>query len=238
MLDWYKYWNRPTLLQESDFLRQVGKTVHGQSIPEINIDVIARDIVGALMLHRKDRVLDLCCGNGMITHRCAQQCLHITGVDFSKPLIRTASTFFPGKNITYIEADVRYLPYWLAQQTFTKVYMYEALQHISNADARKLLLHLRNSASASAAIFFGSVPDRAQLWKFYNTAARRHEYRRRVKEGTEAIGHWWAKSELTRLANDCGYRVKFMKCNPILHGAHYRLDALFLPCQESSCDRA
>jgi cyclopropane fatty-acyl-phospholipid synthase-like methyltransferase len=229
MLDWYEYWNRATLLQESDFLRQVGKTVDGRPVPETNIDAIACDIVNALMLHREDRVLDLCCGNGMITHRCAQRCLHITGVDFSIPLIRMASRHFADENVTYVEADVRQLPSWLMKEPFTKIYMYEALQHICSAQAKDLLLTLRNSAASSAPIFLGSIPDGARLWNFYNTPARRQEYRQRVEEGTEAIGHWWVKSELARLANDCDYAVKFISCNPILHVAHYRFDALCMP---------
>jgi 2-polyprenyl-3-methyl-5-hydroxy-6-metoxy-1,4-benzoquinol methylase len=148
------------------------------------------------------------CGNGMITHRCAEQCLQITGVDFSAPLIRTAAAHFAGQNITYVSGDVCDLPSWLTELPFTKIYMYEALQHLSSIDARNLLLNLQNSAAASAPVFLGSVPDRARIWKFYNTPARRQEYRQRVEAGTEPIGHWWAKSELARLGNDCGYTVK------------------------------
>lgn len=228
MIDWYSYWNSGSIIQERDFLRQVGKTVNGQPITPSNIDVIVDNIVEQLKLSREDRVLDLCCGNGLITNRCSLHCQHIIGVDFSKPLIRIASTHFGGKNIRYVEADVSHLPDWLFDEPFTKIYMYEGLQHIGVVGTKSLLLNLRNSAVRAAPIFLGSVPDRACLWNFYNTRARRDEYYRRIEEGTEPIGHWWNKSALARLCHACGYKVKFTPSNP-LHVSHYRFDALCHP---------
>lgn len=229
MTDWRKYWNTASHVRDADFLRQVGKTVGGEPVGPAISGTIIQDIVARLQLNLQDRALDLCCGNGLITSQCALHCQHITGVDFSEPLIQVASLHFAQKNVTYLCEDVCKLPGWLTDEPFTKIYMYEALQHLSSADTEGLLLTLRRSASGGAPIFLASIPDRERLWHFYDTPMRREEYHRRVEEGTEAIGHWWTKSELFELGKRCGYVVQFTVPHHILHGSHYRFDALCVP---------
>jgi cyclopropane fatty-acyl-phospholipid synthase-like methyltransferase len=230
MIDWHKHWNTaPAAVSENDYLRQVGKTVNGQPIPQASIDAMVGDIVKQLDLDRHDRLLDLCCGNGVITYRCAQYCLEVTGVDFSEPLIRIAGSHFARQNIEYLLADARQLPPSVTGKPFSKLCMYEGMQHFSIAEAESLLRIVQQSGARTAPIFFASVPDLDRLWEFYNTPARREEYHRRLREGTEAIGHWWTKAEMTQLGESCGYAVKILGPSPALHVAHYRFDALFTP---------
>jgi cyclopropane fatty-acyl-phospholipid synthase-like methyltransferase len=229
MTDWITFWNSESIAREENFLRQVARTVNGLPISEESLEVMVRELVERLQLNREDRVLDLCCGNGIITFGCAEHCSHITGVDFSRPLIDTASKHFARENITYAQADARDLPPWLMQQGFSKVYMHAALQYFSRDDAEGLLVALRQSPATGAPIFFASVPDRDRIWNFYDTPLRREEYMRRVKEGTEAIGQWWSQSELADVADKCGYAVEFTVPNALLDVAHYRFDALCRP---------
>jgi cyclopropane fatty-acyl-phospholipid synthase-like methyltransferase len=226
MTDWYLYWNEAPIVYDDDFARQVGKTVNGHPMSSAQVDAMVDDVVERLAIDRRDRVLDLCCGNGLITRRCAARCREIIGVDFSAPLIRTASAHFSAENIRYVEADVRRLPAWLFDEPPTKIYMYEGLQHLGTSDLEGILASLRCSAARSAPILLASVPDRDRLWNFYDTPARREEYHRRVAEGTEAIGQWWSRADLMALTERCGYSVEFTALNPALHGAHYRFDAL------------
>jgi cyclopropane fatty-acyl-phospholipid synthase-like methyltransferase len=230
LTDWYKYWNSaPAAMSERDYLSQVGKTVNGQPIAEVSLIAMVDDVVNALELNGKDSVLDLCCGNGVITYRCAQHCLKVAGVDFSEPLIRIARSHFERQNVEYILADIRQLPETVTRRPCSKVYMYEAIQHFSTEEVESLLHVLQQSDAREAPIFFASVPDNDRLWEFYNTPARRSEYHRRLREGTEAIGHWWTSDEMIELGQRCGYSVEIRSPNPILHVAHYRFDALFIP---------
>jgi methylase of polypeptide subunit release factors len=49
----------------------VGKTVNGQEIPESQVGLIVENIANVLRLNAKDSVIDLCCGNGLITRQLA-----------------------------------------------------------------------------------------------------------------------------------------------------------------------
>jgi ubiquinone/menaquinone biosynthesis C-methylase UbiE len=230
MTDWYRHWNSwPAQQGEDEYLRQVGKTVSGQPIPEADLDVMAGDVARALDLHTNDRLLDLCCGNGLITCRYAQRSRDVTGVDFSAPLIAIARAHFARSNIEYIVADACDLPETVMRTRFTKICLYEALQHFTTAQAETLLRELRRSAARAAPVFWGAVPDEDRKWAFYDTAQRREEYDRRVKAGTEAIGHWWTATEVVRLGERCGYAVSILKPSAALHVAHYRFDALLTP---------
>jgi 2-polyprenyl-3-methyl-5-hydroxy-6-metoxy-1,4-benzoquinol methylase len=231
MRDWHGYWNAAAITRSSDLLQQVGKTVEGVPVPESHVGLMVQSIVARLQLSSADRVLDLCCGNGLLTRACAAQCASVTGVDFSVRLVdvaRTASTV-PGTR--YVIADVCELPHDLLAEQFDAIYMYEALQHFAPNQVGKLLQALASSRSASAQLFFGSVPDADRIWSFYDTPARRTEYARRKAEGTEAIGYWWERSELEQLAKQYGYRTEFTLPHPDLHGAHYRFDALLQPAE-------
>lgn len=230
MIDWHQYWNsRPASFADDDVLRQVGWTVNGQPISAVAVDAMAADIVAGLCLTTDDTLLDLCCGNGLLTARCALHCRHVTGVDFSVPLIRIARERFLAENIEYVVADVRALPSAIQERPYSKIMMYGALQHLSAADVELLLQQLRESHAHTAPLFVGAIPDRDRLWAFYNTEERRREYARRVQEGTEALGHWWTVAELSEVARRAGYRVELLPETSTLPTAHYRFDALFTP---------
>jgi cyclopropane fatty-acyl-phospholipid synthase-like methyltransferase len=229
MTDWQAYWNGAGRVTGKSHLEQVGKTVNGKPISEEHIEAIVRDIVEALSMDASDRVLDLCCGNGLLTYRCARFCDSLVAVDFSGPLIAVAAAAFASPNIRYVQADVSMLPDDVLRQPFSKIYIYEGLQHLSYAQAELLLQTIQRSASRGATIFLGSVPDKDRLWNFYDTPARREDYARRMADGTEAIGHWWTADELECLMQSCGYTGEFRSPHPALHGAHYRFDLVCRP---------
>lgn len=230
MTDWQKYWNTHPLIVPVDApLKQVGKTVNGIAITTAQVEALVADILAHLTISRDDKVLDLCCGNGVITHRSAAHCRSILGVDYSEPLIQVARASYGGDNISYSTGDVRDLSRSITSVTFDKIYMYEALQHLDPLGVRNMLQTLRQSASPNAPLLLASVPDEERIWLYYNTPTRRDEYLRRKTEGNEAMGHWWTKAALASIAKESGYQAEFLGQNPILHTAHYRFDVLLRP---------
>lgn len=230
MKNWHRYWNSaPAGVPETEYLGQVGKTVHGRPVSEESLQRMAEDVVRGLALSAGDRLLDLCCGNGLLTTRWAEHCAQVTGVDFSEPLIRVARDRFSRPNVSYVQADVRRLPAEILRHSFSKICVYEALQNFKPEEAEQVLRALRGSESRAAPVYLASIPDRDRIWRFYDTEERRQEYRRRLEEGTEAIGTWWMKSDLADVASRAGYAIEFRDPHPMLHVAHYRFDALLRP---------
>ena len=53
-------------------------------------------------LKESDSLLDVCCGNGLITKELSLYCFQVTGVDFSKKMIYNANKECNYSNIKYI----------------------------------------------------------------------------------------------------------------------------------------
>lgn len=231
MKNWHSYWNSaPGQYGEREFLRQVGKTVNGVPITTAAFAILVQELRQLLSLQAEDAVLDLCCGNGIITRAMAGNCRCVTGIDYSEPLIAIAEKYNQPENARYIVSSVLDLNPEMfrshACKKFTKVYMYEALQHFEPEALAVLLNKLTGLLTGRSVVCLASVPDRDRLWAFYNTPERREEYHRRVAEGTEAIGTWWERGQLEKIARDSGFHAKFVSQNPMLHTAHYRFDVV------------
>lgn len=227
---WFEHWNAiPRQDGEANLLKQVGKTVNRQPVSTAHIDLMVDAILAALDLRADDLVLDLCCGNGLLTARIAASCGQVLGIDFAVPLISVANVRNRPINVEYILGSVLALPETLAERektSFTKAYMYEAFQHFSRDEAQSLLAALAECAPANFRLFLGSIPDRTKLYDFYNTPERRQEYERRVRDGTEAIGTWWLDSEVKDIAETAGFSCAIVPQYATLYTAHYRFDAL------------
>src|SRR5205814_9641078 len=108
-IDWKTFWasyRKLEVSKEDDLYFEVGKTINGQPVSaaafQLSIDLIIR----GLELSRHDRLLELCCGNGLMTRRVAPLVDQIQAVDFAEHLIRNAGRFSPAENVRYICADV------------------------------------------------------------------------------------------------------------------------------------
>lgn len=226
-MDWKEYFTqRPALFSETEFLKQVHKTVAGQPITPAQFSAQLSDIHNALEFNKDDFVLDMCCGNGIITTEMAKACHAIVGIDFSEPLINIAGKYNKPENTTYycmsvLDDGVKDI----AKKPFTKIYMYEALQHFTEEDVLKLLRLIMDITSPDSATFFGGIPDVDRLWDFYDTEERREEYRIRKKKNQDPIGTWWKKNIFRDVCHKNGFACEILNQNPILHSAHYRFDA-------------
>lgn len=222
--DWRAYWNEAAQVRAADPLSQVGKTVGGMPVPPGTINLVVAAICRHLALTPSDRVLELCCGNGVITAELAGVCGSIHAVDFSEPLIATARQRFARRNIVYQCADVTCLDAALLRQEFDKIVMQEALQHLTPEQTEALFASLAASPSGRAGIYLGSIPDVARLRRFYDTSERYADYLARTANGTEAVGTWWSGADAVALAERHGYKARIVAQHPALHTAHYRFD--------------
>ena len=226
-MDWKDFWNRfPTQFTKDDFLKQVAKTVQGEPITSLQFDRIILDAIQKLELTENDNVLDLCCGNGLITSAIAAKCNSIVGIDFSKPLIEIAQEYHSLNNTKYLNLSALDITFENLQvdRPFTKILMYEGLQYFQEDQLSDLLQALLALSDNGIVMLFGGVPDKDKIWHFYDTPERQHEYETRKAQGMEAIGTWWGKSFIHQICSRYGLKCEFLPQHALFHTAHYRFD--------------
>jgi cyclopropane fatty-acyl-phospholipid synthase-like methyltransferase len=229
--NWLGHWSSVReRVGEHDHLRQVERTVGGQPMDDLQIELCVQAIQDALGLQAGDALLDLCCGNGLITLRLSSKCARIMGVDFSEELIRVARQNFAAPNISFIHSSATEISGTkLDGFVPSKVVMCTALQYFTELSVRQLTAKLKTLGAQTVPIFFTDVPDVDCLRNFYKTPELQAEFERRRAAGTEAIGTWWSKQRLTEILAECGYAVHFEAQDARRYGAHYRFDLLATP---------
>ncbi|MDO4181014.1 MAG: methyltransferase domain-containing protein [Bacteroidales bacterium] len=79
-------WNAQEYLQDFSFVPRYGE-----------------DVLNLLDVHTGDRVIDLGCGNGMLTKRLSEMGLNVTGIDASEEMLGIARSSYP--ELTFIKSD-------------------------------------------------------------------------------------------------------------------------------------
>lgn len=221
---WKDYFDSASKNFEESPLKQVGKTVNGHEVSEHHVKLIVDNIVRVLQLGADDSVVDLCCGNGLITRHLAPLVKEIVAVDFSSGLIEAANRYNSYDNIRYIASDVLAIgpEYYTGPK---KVMMYEALQLFSE-EQFCILLDQMNGLNPGALVFFGSVPDKEKFNIYYDTEEKLAFQKKREQEGKPHMGKWWPMSEIERCASSRGFKATLLPQNPDLYTAYYRYDVL------------
>jgi len=233
--NWKDHYNTfPALAQRTDYLRQVGKTVNGETIDDFQVEIIINSIVNYLEINSNDNVLDLGCGNGMITKEISAHCRNIVGVDFSHPLIEIASIAHFAANSSYINKSILDIRETDFNHKFTKVFMYEALQHFTANQFDKILKLIRNVSTPNVKVLLGSIPDKSKLWQYYDTYERKVDFFKRKIFNDEAIGVWWKKRKIVKICRANNFNIRFFNQNEGLYTSHYRFDVVLSLIQKKN----
>ena len=226
--DWKHFW-ATYRVDESEPLQQAGKTVNGIAILPEQFDAILRDVDSHLCLSREDVVLDLCCGNGLITREIAKRCTAVIGIDFSERLIEVAKELTREPNVRYLVMDIKHLRVlreilpWLA---FTKVLWYDALAFFSASDLYEILKVVKILTREGATILLGSVLDSRRKWYFFNTFKRKLLYVLRVSSLKSPVGleQWWESAQIANICTQLDLTSMVYRQSVEVHTASYRFD--------------
>ena len=74
---WKSHYKNNVSAYPYDMFKQVDKTVNGMPVDLFQMELIEKAIVEGLSLSQKDQVLDLCCGNGIVTDRISKNVKNI-----------------------------------------------------------------------------------------------------------------------------------------------------------------
>ena len=199
-------------------------TISGKEVKDIQVKLRANAIIKNLNLKKSDKILDLCCGNGMITKELASHVSHIYAIDFSRGLIETAKNNNKLSNITYMVGDITKVNY-RKFKGIKKISVSSCIQYLSS---KNLLKFLRRIAELDNVLVYASnIPDKKKIWYYYNTEEKKAFYLNSVKKGTPHIGTWFDKIKLKNMAAKCGLKTKFIKIEKSRNTSSYRFDVIF-----------
>ncbi|MDX1907240.1 MAG: class I SAM-dependent methyltransferase [Bacteroidia bacterium] len=221
-MNWQTYW--AALAHDPDPQRQVARTRVGQPVDEETLGQIVACISERLALRPEDHLLDVCCGNGVLTRHLALICRETVGVDISPPHIRLARAQHTAPGLTYLTGDATRLGDVL-DSTFDKICLYFSFQYLDTY--AKGLLAIQGMArllKPGGRILLGDVPDSARLRVFFPRWQDRARYYLQVASGRSPMGKFWSADEIRRIAAACGLRVSVLSQPTHLPYASYRTD--------------
>lgn len=215
---------------DTDLRFQVGKSVGGKAISDSEFKGIVDRIARAIDLNAHDRLLDLCCGNGVITHELAARCKSVLGIDFSQPYIENARTFKSADNIEYVCDDVTNFTKAMHEHKFlpTKVLMQGSLAYLTTEQFASLLQALKDVAPDFGSFLVSAVPDQSRRHLFHNTLRRKIAwfYYSIVLKRDRGVGRWWTKKEIEDICKAHELQVFF---DQPVSGLCYRMDFVIRP---------
>lgn len=232
--NWLQFWsNRKASsgdenISDADLMIQVGKTIGGLPIDMTHVEQSIKSILQNLCLKETDKILDAGCGNGLLTEMVAEYCDSISGIDFSTTLIETAKQA-SRRDVAYYCGDISSPESYLnVDPSINKIYSFEVFQHLSEGDCHNFLKLVHKKFPALNRVFLGGLPDKEKIRNFYNTDERWLDYLNRLKNDSEAIGHWWSRERLMKIAEKEGFECVIQDQNENFYTTHYRFDAVLV----------
>lgn len=220
-MDWKKYWNKIAILNPDNTIGQVQRKDKESTILTVN------HIVRTLGITRKDKVLDVCCGNGILTYEVAKKCASIVGVDQSKNLLKIAAKKHNEVNIKYEKADAASLSQVLKDDKFDKIYLQFSFQYFDKRGVgEKVIAEMLKSLNPDGKIFIGDIPNYAKRSDYYKTLVDKvRYYKDRVLLKNE-MGKFWKVSEIDNICKKLNVKGAYMEQSKELPYSHYRFDYL------------
>lgn len=220
--------------------KQVLRVKNKQAIDEQLWQRTLEAIGEFLEVNGADQVLDLCCGNGLISRYLAPQVTSVHSVDVSEDLVAALLASSNAANTNSIEnksstqqignitaevSDARTLQ--CENAAFSKIVMYAAIQYFTQQEVIALFRNMHACLQDDGVILLGDIPDLEKLWVFYDDETREAAYFDAVESGKGIVGHWFTQTFLVKLANYVGFKqAKVVPQADDMIYSHYRFDLI------------
>jgi cyclopropane fatty-acyl-phospholipid synthase-like methyltransferase len=231
-MNWKEYWQQQGRV-EDPFL-QVGRKGGQNQQEETRLEEFAAYIAQQLQLTASDVLLDVCCGNGMLTRHLARHCKAVVGVDFSQNLVDHANANVDSPNIQFLCGDALRLSELKLPDTaafqggFTKSTLCFSFQYFETIEQGKgVIEQVFKCLSPQGKLFLGDVPDRDKWFVYYNSIRKMLSLIKQMLQERNDMGKFWNVGELNFIARS--FHLKGEKLVQPTHFpyAHYRMDYLF-----------
>ena len=122
---WKNYWNNTAL--DKSLLNQVQRN---SNTKDDGLLLVETHLVELLNLSNSDTLLDVCCGNGLITNRLSKHCSAVLGIDFSPLLIDVATQNNTYSMVEYLTGDATTITK-ITNQKFDKIVLNFSFQYFN-----------------------------------------------------------------------------------------------------------
>lgn len=213
---WKNFWENYNTIEpenENDLYIQVGKTANRAPVSKEVFESLVNDVIQKLDLKSSDILLEMCCGNGLLTYPLSQIVQQIYAFDFTESLIEAALKYKSNDNIEYVAGN--------AKEDFTKIFKEElpvihkflindSTSYFTPEELEKIIERIF-TISKDFKFYLTNVPNNENKWNFYNTPERKSNYEKAVQSGDiflGGIGRWWEKSEFISIAEKFNLKIE------------------------------
>ena len=231
-MNWKEFWDQQATLN-SNPQAQVGRVKKGLTVQAPVVEEITDRISTLLDVQPSDHLLDICCGNGILTLPLASKCHSIVGVDISTEQLALAQLNASKENIRYQLADAIQLvqnPALAAispPDGYDKINLYFSFQYLDTfnkgKNALQGMLHLLKN---NGLILLGDVPEQQHFHTFYPTFKSKVKYHLKRLLHKNDMGKFWSEKELQQICQKLGCEIKRLKQPPHFPYSDYRCDYL------------
>ena len=228
--DFFALYGPASATNEEDLFKQAGHTSDKQPISKEQLDRIARHIRTSLNLTQTDLLLDLCCGNGLLTAELAPYVRHVVGIDFVERNIAEAKRWKSRKNIAYTVGDaILPLPELVSDRCRPhKFLMNHSLAYFDPDQLETILRNvLQHLEGMPFSFLCAGIPNCNLKWNFYNSPQRREKYLENEclsPNTNDGLGRWWSAEEISQVTSQLGLVATIT--NQPNELSNYRMDAL------------
>lgn len=221
---WKVYYRDSPSLKSTHPQIRVMRTKFGVPISEEDWKKTVGYLKRKLKLSKDKTVLDLCCGNGLLSLEFAKYVKHVDAIDFTDTMIEELNSH-QIKNIHTKIADVNTVE--LPDNAYDIIIIYFAIQHFDKSETVRLIKKLKTSLKKDGVIYIGDIPNEERLWHFFYTQEFRFKYYEGLINSQPVLGTWSSKSFFVNLGEYLNFKkVKIIKQKKYMINNHYRFDVL------------
>lgn len=220
-MDWKKYWDKIATNNPDNKIKQVQRKDEASTFLTVN------RISRILEITREDSILDVCCGNGLLTSQIAKKCAHIVGVDQSIKLLEVAKKGSNDMNIEYVNGSALALGKLLEGRKFDKIYMQFSFQYFEKRNqGKKVIAEMLKCLKPNGKIFLGDVPECDKFDEFYNTPIKKLRFYKDKLLRKNEMGKFWKVSAIDEICKDNNVKGSVLEQPQECPYSHYRFDYL------------
>ncbi|MEP7197782.1 MAG: class I SAM-dependent methyltransferase [Saprospiraceae bacterium] len=219
-MNWKEFWNNKAVEQNPS--AQVARIKSGEPISRELLQMIADKIILQLELKSTDEVLDVCCGNGMLSSLLANHCKSIDGIDLSSNQIQQAKKNNTQSNVSYYEGNA--IDFNLNKK-YDKILLYFSFQYFDQkGEGEKAIQNLLQHSKSNCIILIGDIPDSNRKIYYFPNFIELLKYSLKRILNKSDMGKFWSKKEMEGICNSLNVQGHFMKQESWQPYSHYRFD--------------